>query len=193
MSTIEKRFCRSSPWRLLARRVTLPWALQGIELQGDVLEVGAGSGAMAAGILDRFPAVHITATDLDPEMLAKAEATLSPYGARADTARVDVTGLPYADGSFDAVLSFIMLHHVGDWPTAVGEMVRVLRPGGHLIGFDLRKGVGTESARRLGWQHGAGFVSLPRLRRVLGELPLDGVQLKDSARSLVRFRGIRAA
>ena len=48
MSKVESGFCRSVPWRPLAGRVILPWALQGRPLTGDVLEIGGGSGAMAA-------------------------------------------------------------------------------------------------------------------------------------------------
>lgn len=192
MSSTEKRFCTSSPWRLLARRVTLPWALQGADLRGPVLEVGAGSGAMAAEVLERFPEVQIVATDLDPEMLGRARNALAGYQERAETALVDVTALPYPDASFSAVLSFIMLHHVGDWPSALGEMVRVLRPGGRLLGFDLRNGLATRSARRLGWDHGAGFVSASGLRSALREGPLVHPSVRETAGVLVRFDGVRS-
>jgi spermidine synthase len=53
MVPLEQRFCRSAPWRWFARHVILPWALQGEPLRGDVLEIGAGSGAMAAELLRR--------------------------------------------------------------------------------------------------------------------------------------------
>jgi methylase of polypeptide subunit release factors len=56
MSRFEAAFCRSAPWRFWARRVVLPWALQGIQPDGHVLEIGAGSGAMAAELLAAYPA-----------------------------------------------------------------------------------------------------------------------------------------
>ena len=55
MSALEGAFCRSAPWRALARRTVLPWALGGEHLTGDVLEIGGGSGAMADGIAQLFP------------------------------------------------------------------------------------------------------------------------------------------
>jgi ubiquinone/menaquinone biosynthesis C-methylase UbiE len=51
--------------------------------------------------------------------------------------RADATDLRFAEGSFDFVFSFIMLHHVLEWERALGEAFRVLRPGGWLIGYDI--------------------------------------------------------
>ena len=115
MSRFAQVMCRSAPWRLFAGRVVLPWALQGKELHGDVLEIGCGSGAMAAEILRRFPDVRLTATDYDQSMVDVAAERLAPFGPRAEVRQADATSLPFDDASFDAALSFIMLHHVVDW------------------------------------------------------------------------------
>src|SRR5215207_7762311 len=69
MSSVEQALCRSGPWRLMARRVMLPWVLQGVPLRGDVLEIGAGSGATAAGLLDMAPNLRMTVTDYDDDMV----------------------------------------------------------------------------------------------------------------------------
>jgi hypothetical protein len=61
MSLVEQTFCRSAPWRAFARRAVLPWALSGTPLAGDVLELGAGSGAMAEGMLRSHPRISLTA------------------------------------------------------------------------------------------------------------------------------------
>jgi ubiquinone/menaquinone biosynthesis C-methylase UbiE len=137
MSAFEQGFCRSAPWRWFARRFVLPWALQGEHLTGDVLEFGSGSGAMAAELLRRFPDVRLTATDYDDSMVEAARDALNEFGDRVDVRQADASQLPFPDESFDAVVSFIMLHHVIGWEKAVAEAVRVLRPGGRLIGFDL--------------------------------------------------------
>jgi hypothetical protein len=51
MSRFQAAFCRSRPWRTLSGNAVLPWSLQEFEPHGDILEIGAGSGAMAAELL----------------------------------------------------------------------------------------------------------------------------------------------
>ncbi|WP_345358410.1 hypothetical protein [Citricoccus nitrophenolicus] len=54
MSALEAAFCRSAPWRVVARRL-VPGATQGVPLAGSVLKVGGGGGAMAEAILAARP------------------------------------------------------------------------------------------------------------------------------------------
>ena len=65
MSAIERAFCRSPPWGWAARHVLAPWALSGFEPRGDVLELGAGDGAMAHATALAFPEMDLTVTDFD--------------------------------------------------------------------------------------------------------------------------------
>ena len=133
----ERTFCRTAAWGVLARRAVLPWALSGQSLAGDVLEIGGGGGAMALGMLERFPTARVSVADLDPVMVRATAAHLAPFGERASASVADATALPFDDDSFDAVVSYLMLHHIGAWETAVAEVVRVLRPGGRFLGYDL--------------------------------------------------------
>jgi ubiquinone/menaquinone biosynthesis C-methylase UbiE len=137
MSAVEAAFCRSAPWRGFARRVVLPWALDGTAVEGDVLEIGGGSGAMAEALLDRHPGLRLTVTDIDPGMTSRMRRRFDRFGDRCSVQEADVLDLPHPDGSFDVVLSFLMLHHVLEWETALREAHRVLRPGGLLLGYDL--------------------------------------------------------
>lgn len=134
MSALEASFCRSAPWRLVTRRM-LPWATQSSSFAGDVLELGGGSGAMAKAIAETHPRVRLTTTDTDPAMVEAAQQLLA--GSAVQTRQADATRLPFADESFDTVLSFLMLHHVIDWERALAEAARVLRPGGSFVGYDL--------------------------------------------------------
>lgn len=166
--------CRIGPYRVVARRVLVPWVLQGRRLEGDVLEVGCGSGAMAAELLRRSPTLRLTATDVDPAMVAVATAQLAPFGARATVHEADATALPFDAGSFDAVVSCAMLHHVLDWEGALAEIARVLRPGGTFVGYDV---AGSGTGRLLnGHDHGTRRMGVDELRAELdrvGLVPAD--------------------
>lgn len=172
MSQVETLLCRSAPWRTFATRVVLPWALDGENLYGNGLEVGSGSGAMAAALLDRHPRLRLTATDYDPGMVLAAERHLAPYGDRATVAEADATRLPFDDGSFDVALSFLMLHHVGDWEAALRELVRVVKPGGRVVGCDMiRTGFLDWSERTFG-SGDERLISLDEFGREVGGLRL---------------------
>lgn len=138
MSRIEQAFCRSAAWRRFGEERVLPWALDGRELTGDVLELGCGSGAMAEAAARRFPSISVTATDVDRSMVRMASRRLGML-PNVSVRRADVTSLTFRDDSFDMVTSYLMLHHVIDWPAAFTEAYRVLRPGGLLVGYDLNE------------------------------------------------------
>ena len=187
MSTFEQAFCRSAPWRAFTRRVVLPWALQGLRPRGELLEIGAGSGAMAAELLGALPDVRMTVTDYDEAMVAAAGRLLAPVDDRVTLRQADATALPFAAGRFDVVLSVLMLHHVVDWERALAEAARVLRPGGVLVAADL---LANAPIRLLHQAEGADFrlLTLPELRSTLAWLPLGQVTIRPGlARFTVRF------
>ena len=192
MGRAAKAFCTSAPYQALARRVLVPRALQGEQPRGEVLEIGTGSGAMAAQILAAFPDARLVATDYDPDMVTTATGNLARFGDRARVERADATALPFEDGRFDLVLSFAMLHHVVKWEDALGEAVRVLRPGGRLVGYDLL----ASPAFRFMHHREHSEVRMMRLEELEQELPrlaLTEVQLRRTALGLiVKFRATRA-
>jgi ubiquinone/menaquinone biosynthesis C-methylase UbiE len=191
MSALARGFCSSPPYGALARWVLLPWGLQGFAPAGEALEIGSGSGAMAAQLLRKFPDLRVVATDYDPEMVATAERRLGTFGARAMVQRVDATALPFADERFDVVLSFAMLHHVGDWEQAVAEAVRVLRPGGHLVGYDLlHPAAAHHSHRDMGGS--TRLMGPGQVETLLHRLPVTDVRLRRAARGFaLKFMATR--
>ncbi len=94
----------------------------------DALEVGCGTGL----ILERVAqtARTVRGVDLSPGMLARARAR------GLEVAEASATALPFADASFDVTYSFKVLAHVPAWEDGLAEMLRVTRPGGHII-FDI--------------------------------------------------------
>lgn len=95
-----------------------------------VLDVGCGTGALAEHVLASLPAVQLTGVDISPEMLRQARARLQGH---ARFAPADAEKLPFADGSFDAVICNDSFHHYPDPRRAAFEMWRVLAGGGSLI------------------------------------------------------------
>jgi SAM-dependent methyltransferase len=90
------------------------------------LEVGCGEGRVSRDLVARGH--RVTGLDASPTLLHAA--------AEADPASRYVEGaaerLPFADGSFDVVVAYNSLMDVADMPAAVGEIARVLTPGGRL-------------------------------------------------------------
>ena len=136
MSAVERSFCRNPLWGGFARKAVLPWALQGIRPAGELLELGSGSGAMAAGTAATFPDLTLMVTDIDPAMVRAARQRFRGH-PKVTVAQADVTDLPFDDGRFDVVTSYLILHHVIEWRQALAEAARVLKPGGTFVGYDL--------------------------------------------------------
>ena len=107
-------------------------------LGGTVLEIGVGSGSVAQRLLANAPELSWTAIDIDPHMTHAAAARLAGF-PNAAVKTADATRLPFSDGSFDSVVSCLMLHHIIDWESAIAEVARVLRPGGIFVGYDLTR------------------------------------------------------
>ncbi|MFL5331928.1 MAG: class I SAM-dependent methyltransferase [Geminicoccaceae bacterium] len=98
------------------------------EIGGDCLDLGCGTGHLAAAILRRAPDARVTGLDFSPAYVAHARARTDIAGAGFEVG--DACDLRFADRSFDRVLSLLMLHFVPRAPDAVAEMRRVTRPGG---------------------------------------------------------------
>jgi arsenite methyltransferase len=101
---------------------------------GDrVLDVACGRGASAVHLAEQF-GCHVTGLDYGPEDVAAAQARAAAKGVAHLTAfrQGDAEGLPFDDGSFDAVVSECSFCTFPDKATAAAEMARVLGSGGRL-------------------------------------------------------------
>ena len=100
-----------------------------------VLDVPCGGGVALRG-LRPGQGIEYVAADIAPTMLERTRRAARERGVldQLVTRVADVADLPFADGSFDLVVSFTGLHCFPDPARAVVEMVRVLRPGGVLSG-----------------------------------------------------------
>ena len=95
-----------------------------------VLDVGCGTGELLARIAAKYPAAQLAGLDPVPEMLGIARQKLSPA---VDLRTGWANALPWADRSFDLVVSCNMFHYITHPVAAVREMERVLVPGGQIL------------------------------------------------------------
>lgn len=112
-----------------------PWLFEHLRLPARcrILELGCGTGRLWSENVARIPAEwRITLTDFSAGMVDEARRALQDGPHPFEFSVVDAQAIPYADDSYDAVLANHMLFHVPDRARALGEMRRVLRPGGHL-------------------------------------------------------------
>jgi ubiquinone/menaquinone biosynthesis C-methylase UbiE len=104
-------------------------------IEGAVLDLGAGTGAMFP-YLDASGADAVYAIEPDPHMLTRASDKAREEEGSVRLCRASAERLPFADGSLDAVISSLILCTVRDVPVALGEVSRVLRPGGEFRFFE---------------------------------------------------------
>jgi SAM-dependent methyltransferase len=110
---------------------------------GRVLDVGCGPGHLA-NRLARDHGLEVTGLDPDPSMIERARAN-AEHAVAAECRPTFVVGgaaaLPFADNSFDLVVSTLSMHHWADAAAGQAEIGRVLRPGGRALVWDIRPGV----------------------------------------------------
>jgi ubiquinone/menaquinone biosynthesis C-methylase UbiE len=106
-----------------------------VTLQGvrRALDVGCGPGQFTILVAERLPDAHVWGIDLAPTMieLARRHASQSSAASRLHFDVADVAQLPFPDDHFDAVISSGSIKHWPDQTRALGEVHRVLVPGGH--------------------------------------------------------------
>jgi ubiquinone/menaquinone biosynthesis C-methylase UbiE len=100
------------------------------QARGDVLEVALGTGLNLA----HYPGgIRLTGLELSSEMLRRAVERAGALRLEVGLVQGDAQRLPFSDATFDTVVCTLALSSIPDDRAAVGEMYRVLRPGGCLI------------------------------------------------------------
>ena len=105
----------------------------------SLLDIGTGTARIPIEMAKRSPNVRIVAVDLSAHMLAvgKRNVERAELTHRISLERVDAKGMPFADGSFDAVVSNSIVHHIPEPSAFFREAVRLVAPGGLLFVRDL--------------------------------------------------------
>jgi ubiquinone/menaquinone biosynthesis C-methylase UbiE len=145
MAALYDPFMRASEDACLAQ-----WRAELLrDLSGEVLEVGTGTGATLEHYSNKV--TRLVLCEPDPQMRRKLEAklrTFEPQNMQVSEASLD--GLPFLPASFDAVVCSLVLCSVGDQKAALGQIRRVLKPGGRLV--FLEHVAAENRPQRLNWQ-----------------------------------------
>jgi ubiquinone/menaquinone biosynthesis C-methylase UbiE len=151
----------------------------------SVLDIPCGGGFAFRG-LRPGQAVRYVAGDISPYMLQQARAEACRRGVQGaiEFAEADVTALQFDDASFELCVTYNGLHCLPDPRAALGELTRVLKPGGTLRGTSCVTGRGLRADALIAVLRRAGvFGNAPRtgeIERWLGEFGLDVVTLEPS-------------
>ena len=126
----------------------------GIDAGHRVLEIGCGTGNLLIAASRRQPRADPLGIDPDPAGLRRARRKAVRAGLPARFDQAYAGDLPVPDAGVDRVLSSFMLHHLDDAERAqaLGEVRRVLRPGGqlHVVDIDVTAGHGRLAASSTG-------------------------------------------
>ena len=132
-------------WAVEGRIETYRYQTAGMA-RGDVLEIGAGTGANIPFYKDD---VNLTVVEPNPYMEKFLMRKAAKSGRRVNFVRQRGESMPFPDASFDSVVTTLVLCMVDDLPKVVMEARRVLRPGGTLYFYEH---VGSDNPSRRRWE-----------------------------------------
>jgi SAM-dependent methyltransferase len=108
--------------------------VSGVRARDRVLDVACGPGLVVRAFA--ASAAHVTGIDVTPAMIARAK-ELTTGLSNVDLTLGDVVSLPYADATFELVVSRFAFHHFPEPALVMREMRRVCTPGGRVVVCDL--------------------------------------------------------
>lgn len=128
---------RQSLWCNLEEPPDPFWRLSFVDWTGNemVFDVGCGNGLDLGQLAGGGRCAQVVAVDLSEGMLASLSWT-SALAVLVVRVQGDAHALPFRDGTADVVLAMHMLYHLADMDAALGDIVRVLKPGGCPGGLD---------------------------------------------------------
>jgi SAM-dependent methyltransferase len=112
---------------LYRERINRGFGLLPVRRFERALEIGYGAGAVQLALARTVDELHGIDLDADP---VPVRSLLQSRGANADLRQGSVFELPYPNEHFDLAVSFSVFEHLKEYPKALGEVLRVLKPGG---------------------------------------------------------------
>ena len=127
-------------WRRYTVAQAIPTGLgSGSPESKIILDMATGTGDLAFEVLRQQPDAQVVGLDFAPEMLALTQKKKAAASARPSLLAGDALRLPFADSTFDAIVTGFALRNVTDIPAAFAEMTRVTRPGGRVACLEIAK------------------------------------------------------
>jgi ubiquinone/menaquinone biosynthesis C-methylase UbiE len=171
----------------MTQKQVLPWLLAGTDLDGHVLEIGAGPGAATEELRRRAGRV----TSLDYSRTFAAGLARRSQRANGAVLQGDAAALPFPEKTFSAAIAVLVLHHLKSQELqerAFLEIFRVLRPGGVFLAVEIQDGW----LQRIG-HIGSTFVPVAPsgMPQRLATLGFSSVSV-DFLRGAYRLRALRA-
>ena len=118
------------------QETVLEFAAEQVPKPTAILDIGCGTGRLLRAAASRFPGASLDGVDAAEGMVKQAAATLPP-GLAIRFQQAMAESLPFADGSFDLIFSTMTFHHWADQQKSIGEVKRVLAPGGRWLVADI--------------------------------------------------------
>lgn len=175
---IARRYDRFN--HLLSLGIDKSWrrhVVRGMQSYEKVLDVAVGTGDMAIEMLHRDKAQQVTGIDLSDEMMriAQHKAERRNLSHRLTLLHTNAQAMPFANNTFDAVTCSFGIRNFANLTDGLSEMLRVLKPGGHLTILEFSYPVW----RPLRWFYDLYFVHL---------MPLIGQMLIGDRKPFLYFR-----
>ena len=129
---------------------------------GRILDIGTGPGYLPLEIVKRSPNFEITGIDLSSGMIVAAQKNAKKSGLlnRVGFELANAASLPFADKSFDLVISTFSLHHWSNPAQCFQEIFRVLKDKGEAHIYDFRKDISDKVKRQIREKYGFFFSRL---------------------------------
>jgi ubiquinone/menaquinone biosynthesis C-methylase UbiE len=161
--------------------------LKGIPSQ-KLLDIGCGTGSFMRAISDLVEGAH--GVDLSSGMIAQAQRRSPADKTNLTFSKIDGPKLPFADNSFDIVTSVLSFRYL-DWDPIVSEILRILKPGGHLLVIDM-------VAAPIKWRHWP-YLLVDKLKQQLTQIrypqyrkALNKMVTDDRWKKMLEYNPMRA-
>jgi ubiquinone/menaquinone biosynthesis C-methylase UbiE len=155
----------------------------------DVLDVSCGPGEVLVQLASIAPSLRTTGVDVDAGMIARAQRKAARFptrrpapdpesgptttAGRPQFVVADVGAMPFPDASFDLVVSSFAVHHWPDRHAGLAEVMRVLRPGGRAIIWDIASPHSVEAPPTEGGHGGPGLLGTLRMMMLFRRIPSE--------------------